>query len=423
MGLVLLRMFGQSGLAGRTRLAGSLLLCQLFLARLALAASDIAVEKTVTDPTLAPGAAPEFTITVRNLGPDPAHTIYVTENLPPELAIPVGVAPYTSLGSYDTSLAQWSIDYLDVGDSAVLVLPVQTTTDLLPACVVNEVIVWPFPDDPDPYNDRASAAVRLPPVERCVHLFVAQSSFYLEDPFCANSTRALMSLSVSNFGPDPARQVTVEAMTSSDVIPGLVFNDTQCETSGGPTCVLSELGAGESVQLSLRSRQFKNSDGKQVSVTASVTSEDAEMWLGQALSVQTWYVPAFGDCTYGLDSGGGGYACFIATAAYGSPLDPHVASLRRFRDQHLLRYGAGRALVELYYRHSPPAADYIATRPVLRAAVRGLLWPVVYAIEFPWTAAAATLGLLCGTWIAIYQYRVRRLFTTRQKLLQEEGNA
>lgn len=418
---VLTRTSGRSGSTGRCFVAFSLLLCQGLLAGPGQAASDIAVEKTVSDPTLAPGAASEFTITLRNLGPDPANTIYVTENLPPELAVPAGVVPYTSLGSYDVSLGQWSVDYLDAGDSAVLVLPVQTTTDVLPECVVNEAIVSPFPDDPDPYNDRASAAMRLPPAQRCVDLFIAQSSFFLED-LCANSTRALMILSVSNFGPDPARDVNVEVASSPNVIPGLVFDDTQCETSGHPNCVLSELDAGETVLVSLRSSQFKNSNDKNVSVTATVSSPDTDTWPGNSQSVQTWYVPAFGDCNFGLSSGGGG-GCFIATAAYGSALDPHVTSLREFRDRHLLPYRGGRMLVDLYYRHSPPVADYIAARPLLRTAVRGLLWPVVYAIEFPWLAIAVSLGLLWGSWLLTRRFRGGHPDATRPILLSGDRNS
>lgn len=84
--------------------------------------------------------------------------------------------------------------------------------------------------------------------------------------------------------------------------------------------------------------------------------------------------------------------CFIATAAWGSPMADEVATLRRFRDEVLLRSEAGRAFVRAYYRLSPPIADFIREREPLRAAVRVALWPVVEAVRHP--AEAIGLGLL-----------------------------
>jgi hypothetical protein len=82
--------------------------------------------------------------------------------------------------------------------------------------------------------------------------------------------------------------------------------------------------------------------------------------------------------------------CFIATAAYGSYLDPHVQTLRHFRDDYLLTNVPGRAFVDWYYRTSPPIAKVIADHEGLRIITRALLTPVVLAVEYP----APTFALL-----------------------------
>jgi hypothetical protein len=78
-------------------------------------------------------------------------------------------------------------------------------------------------------------------------------------------------------------------------------------------------------------------------------------------------------------AGGGG--CFIATAAYGSYLHPKVMELRAFRDNYLMTNVPGRAFVSLYYRLSPPLADFIARHEWLRTGCRIALTPVVLAVE------------------------------------------
>jgi len=69
--------------------------------------------------------------------------------------------------------------------------------------------------------------------------------------------------------------------------------------------------------------------------------------------------------------------CFIATAAYGSIMAPHVKILRNFRDRILLQNSIGKGFVGLYYTYSPPIADFIAKHDSMRAVVRVSLLPVV----------------------------------------------
>ena len=68
--------------------------------------------------------------------------------------------------------------------------------------------------------------------------------------------------------------------------------------------------------------------------------------------------------------------CFIATAAFGSPLEGRVHILREFRDSYIGTNAPGRMLLKLYCRYSPPLARYIAGRPVLRAVIRAMLVPL-----------------------------------------------
>lgn len=110
----------------------------------------------------------------------------------------------------------------------------------------------------------------------------------------------------------------------------------------------------------------------------------------------------------------GSFNCFIATAAYGSYLDPHVAVLRLFRDKVLLgtvSFGLfgkkfvvenylGKLFVKNYYKYSPAIAAFIAKSETLRFLTRALLTPIILFIEY-----LNQFFLLCGSILLVLVFR------------------
>jgi len=126
---------------------------------------------------------------------------------------------------------------------------------------------------------------------------------------------------------------------------------------------------------------------------------------------------SFSAISTGDENGGGEKkGCFIATAAYGSPLHPHLDILRDFRDKYLMPNGFGRKFVELYYRYSPSIAGFIARHKLLKVAVRINLLPLIVfsslMVHFGPVATAVVLVFMLVfliIFIRFYPGRVRVL--------------
>lgn len=80
-------------------------------------------------------------------------------------------------------------------------------------------------------------------------------------------------------------------------------------------------------------------------------------------------------------------SCYIATAAFGSPLNDKVGMFRWFRNNYLLTNQIGKKLVQLYYRYSPPLAKAISESSALKSASVASLYPAYFMI-----AGLKTLG-------------------------------
>ena len=81
--------------------------------------------------------------------------------------------------------------------------------------------------------------------------------------------------------------------------------------------------------------------------------------------------------------------CFIATAAYGSAMEPQVEAMRKVRDALRPRSVIFATATDLYYRSGPVAADLVAKSETARALARILLGPPA--------AVAAALSPVLGS--------------------------
>jgi hypothetical protein len=81
--------------------------------------------------------------------------------------------------------------------------------------------------------------------------------------------------------------------------------------------------------------------------------------------------------------------CFIATAAYGTPLAHEIEPLRALRDRALLTNALGRLAVAGYYALSPPLARALTSDERLRAGARAIIAPLVALARAGLAAEAA----------------------------------
>jgi uncharacterized repeat protein (TIGR01451 family) len=367
------------------------------------AAPDIALQMSVDVAVPAAGQPVEFTVKASNVGDAVATGVVVNDKLPAELSIPAGRAAFASVGTYDPATGAWSIGSLDPGTSATLVIPAIVVASTQPPCIVN-IAESSHSLDTQRANNRALVAVRRTVADRCVDLKV--TAFNTSGYECGNSMRLSYSVGVSNAGPDDASNVFVDLSQTPVIAPNLRFVGTNCS---GTRCVLASLTSGTSSSLEVTSDWFANNRDRSVTLLFATSSSDNDYSTSNNQLTIERSLPALQKCI-SVDEGwddviaASGFRCFIATAAYGSPLEPHVVALREFRDRYLQRSAAGRAFIRLYYRYSPPVAAVIAEHDWLRFLVRMLLTPLVLAIAFPLRA-----GLLLATVLAlISRYAGRR---------------
>ncbi len=360
-----------------------------------LTGADVELGHSVSPVAAGLGESFDFQLSVVNNGPEDASGVLVSGLLPPELGTPTANPPDDF--SFDASSRRWS---WAVGDLA---------KDAADALTLTAPVVAQPADPTLPLSHTASARVGSPADEipfnnlRTVQFGIGGAA----DLRIVSITSARVQVGevpviefrilVGNDGPDAVDEyfleVAADDFSALGVVDPGVPNELCSESSPGAEVVVCHVThpfqPGETAEFAVHALLEEGPPPGTPSIAASVDSFDA-------------YDP---DPNNNFKIGFTGFTCFIATAAWGSPLEPHVQALRDFRDAHLLTNAPGRAFVELYYALSPPLAEAIAARPALRAATRVALTPVVSAVLHP--TAAAALGLLTAIGLLALRHRVR----------------
>ncbi len=350
----------------------------------ALADADLVVHKHVDNPRPTPGSGTEFTVTVTNHGPDSAGDIEVIDQLPPGMSITPGMSSFVSQGNYDAESGLWQVGQLADSVEAVLTVPMLIQSAEAASCIANvATIKHSSAADPKPNNNASVAIVYAEDATTCAHLVLTATPDIVTAGGCdgrGQFGKALyLDFELVNAGPDAVKNVEVKL---SGVRPAPGPGHSQPDS-----ITFDEIAPGtvarESVGWLFGCGQNASTATYQVTATttSTTTSNSVLQVEGQA------NVPATGNCDCTVDwafaSPLGSPGCFIATAAYGSPLAPELDTLRQFRDKQLLTNPVGSYLVGLYYRYSPPVAALIARHSALRFVTQVLLTPIIYGISYP----------------------------------------
>ncbi|MCX8202150.1 MAG: hypothetical protein N3H84_08645, partial [Candidatus Caldarchaeum sp.] len=96
--------------------------------------------------------------------------------------------------------------------------------------------------------------------------------------------------------------------------------------------------------------------------------------------------------TVTVQGGGLPSRCLIATAAFGSELDPSVQMLRQFRDGFVLQTFSGKTFMDVfnafYYSWSPSVAEAEYANPGFRTLVKYSIYPLIGVLHVSQAAAS-----------------------------------
>jgi len=237
-----------------------------------------------------------------------------------------------------------------------------TKHTLLPSATFYQDTAYPPESGTTNYEDR---------------IFYYVVAYYSEETITSNIVNEMLI----PFPPEK-KPTNLDAVTSLGGVVSLSWDDNSEDETGfyierkkkGPDHSYAWVGTATAGSTNYEDRTITGGESYYYRIKAYKTYPDTENTKAAKCSNEAFIdtLPPIGSTE------GGGSGCFIATAAYGTPMAKEVRSLCEFRDNVLLKTTVGKSFVEFYYKTSPPIAEFIRNKPILKAMLRVGLKPLVW---------------------------------------------
>ncbi len=224
-------------------------------------AADVAVGKTVDNPSPNEGDTIVYTLTATNNGPDAVDGLVIT------VALPVGVT-YVSDSSGGASYAAdlWAVGSLSAGNTATLNITVTVDAGTAGSTITNTATIFTaIQADPNPANDTGSVDITIPEVDLSISKTVDNATPLEGDTI-------FYTLSVTNNGPETATGITI-----SDTLPVGVTYVADTPSQGLYASDVWDIGTltnGSTVTLIIEVTVDVGTSGSTVTNTASILTLD-----------------------------------------------------------------------------------------------------------------------------------------------------
>ena len=168
--------------------------------------ADLKVIKTVSNPKPTVGDVITWTITVINLGPDTAEDVIVEDKLPAGLKL---LSAKGSKGAYEDGI--WTVGTLDDKEAATLVLTTRVTASS--GTIRNVATATGSTYDPNKSNNRDNDVTK-PKAKPMADLGIIKVANVEKVKV---GDKIIWTITVTNYGPDVAKNVRVKDVTVGDV--------------------------------------------------------------------------------------------------------------------------------------------------------------------------------------------------------------